>query len=268
MNETRKQFIIIFFIGILSIGCSTKPSLAGTYLLEEGVEAPLESITINEDGTCILDLGLSGKLDMGYMVDKNILFVFSLSEYEDPSIFEIKKNKLILMEVENIGDEVCFTVYKKQNKKQSPQKEAVTVGYKDLLYDSPALLWGSSIKEVKSKYPNITESMFGGYDDDENNLNGKMQSRIFSFHNNQLYMVNISYGMYTEEEVDILMNELQGKYGNFLMEDDVSIKHWYVINEKNNQAVFIITYMGNYLVNCIYINQQIKNESYRYSFLE
>jgi hypothetical protein len=64
---------------------------------------------------------------------------------------------------------------------------------------------------IKSKYPNIKEYMFGGYDDDKNNLNGKMQSRIFSFYKDQLYMVNISYGMYTEREVDILKNE-SGNY--------------------------------------------------------
>jgi len=261
MNKTRNQLLIIFFLGVLLIGCSTQSSLVGTYLLEKGVEASLISITINEDDTCILDLGSLGKLNMDYMVDENILFVFS--EDEEPSVFEIKKNKLILME--GIGDEACFTVYKKQNKKQSPKKETFTAGYNDLLYDSPALLWGSSIKEVKSKYPNIKENMFGGYRDDENNLNGKMQSRIFSFHNDQLYMVNISYGMYTEEEIDILRNELQKKYGDFLIKYD---EYWYVINEKNNQVVFVITYMGDYLVNGIYINQQIKNESDTYSFLK
>jgi hypothetical protein len=37
---------------------------------------------------------------------------------------------------------------------------------------------------------------------------------------------------------------------------------------KTRKQFLIITYMGDYLVNGIYINQQIKNESYRYSFLE
>jgi hypothetical protein len=89
MNKNRKQLLIIFLFVILLIGCSTQSSLVGTYLLEEGEEAPLISVTINEDDTCILDLGLLGKLDMDYMVDENILFVFS--EDEDPSVFEKKR---------------------------------------------------------------------------------------------------------------------------------------------------------------------------------
>jgi len=260
INICIKYLFFVFVFGVIFISCSMNYSLFGTYLQKDGVGKNQSSITINEDGTCIFKFEFSDGFESvikNYEVNGNILVVHS--EDTSDSIFIIKKNKLIRKG--GLEDAPYYITFKKQRQKE----ELFTDGYIDLLYDSPKVLWGSSIEEVKSKYPNIEESYFGGYDDNENNLNGRIESRIFHFYNNKLYMVNISYGFYKKDEVDILKKELQKKYGDFLIKYD---EYWYVINKKNNQVVFSITYMGNYLVNCIYINQQIKNESDSYSFLK
>jgi hypothetical protein len=259
INICIKYLLIIFLFGVIFISCSNSSSLYGTYLQKEGVGKNKDTITINEDGTIIYNIGDLYEFTSNYKVERNTLFV-SLEDMSD-SEYIIKKNKLIFKG--GIEGAPYYITFKKQNNKQYPRN----ISYNDLLFESPALFWGSSIFEVKTKYPNLEVNIFGGFYDD-NNFHGEMESRTFYFYKNQLYMVNVTYGMYTEKEVEILKNELQEKYGIFLIKDDVSIKYWYIINEKNNQVVFSITYMGDYLINCIYINQQIKNESDTYSFLK
>jgi hypothetical protein len=102
----------------------------------------------------------------------------------------------------------CFLIFSLGIFQVSCQKNKEFIGYNDLLYKSSSLLWGSSIEDVKSKYPNIEKNGFGGYDD-KNNLTGQIQSRMFFFYDNQLYAVLINYGTYNDDKLDLLKNNLQ-----------------------------------------------------------
>ena len=142
----------------------------------------------------------------------------------------------------------------------SCQKNKEFIGYNDLLYNSPSLLWGSSLEEVKSKYPNIEKSSFGGYYDDKNNLTGKTQSRFFRFYDNQLYMVLINYGTYNDDELDLLRSNLQKKYGIHLIEDNGTIESWYMADNENNTTAFTINKLENNTVRGSYINPKLRDE--------
>jgi len=142
----------------------------------------------------------------------------------------------------------------------SCQKNKEFIGYNDLLYNSPSLLWGSSIEEVKNKYPNIEKRGFNGYDDIKNNLTGQIQSRFFRFYDNQLYMVLINYGTYNDAELDLLKNNLQIKYGKYLIEDNGTIENWYIADNENNAITFVINKIENNTVRCSYINPKLRDE--------
>jgi hypothetical protein len=142
----------------------------------------------------------------------------------------------------------------------SCQNNKKFTGYNDLLYNSPSLSWGSSIEEVKSKYPNIEKNVFGEYDDDKNNLPGQIQSRIFFFHDNQLYTVLVNYGAYNDDELDLLRNNLQKKYGIYLIEDNGTIESWYIADNENNTTAFAINKLEDNTVRCSYINPKLRDE--------
>jgi hypothetical protein len=156
--------------------------------------------------------------------------------------------------------EYCFFISSLGIFQVSCQKNKEFIGYNDLLYNSSSLLWGSSIEEVKNKYPNIEKSGFGGYEDDKNTLTGKMQSRFFRFYDNQLYMVLINYGTYNDNELDLLRNNLQKKYGIKLIEDNGTIENWYITDNENNATVFAINKIENNTVRCSYINPKLRDE--------
>jgi hypothetical protein len=141
------------------------------------------------------------------------------------------------------------------------QKDKEFTGYKDLLYNLPALLWGSSIEEVKSKYPNIEKNGFGGYDDNRNNLTGQIQSRMFFFYDNQLYKALINYGTYNDNELDLLRKNIQKKYGIFLIEDNGTIEFWDIADNENNVTVFTINKLENNTVRGSYINPKLMDEA-------
>ena len=139
----------------------------------------------------------------------------------------------------------------------SCQKDEVFIGYNDLLVNSPMLLWGSSIENMKNNYPNIEEfsnnNMFRECD-----LNGQIKFRLFSFTNNKLFYVAVSYGEYNNEEMELLKNNLQEKYGIYLIEDNGTIETWYINSNKDNQIVFNINKIENNTVNCSYINPTLR----------
>jgi hypothetical protein len=149
----------------------------------------------------------------------------------------------------------------------SCQKNDEFIGYKDLLDNSPMLLWGSSIEQVKNKYPNIEKNGFDGYDD-KNNLTGKIQSRFFRFYDNQLYMVLINYGTYNDDELDLLRNNLQRKYGIYLIEDNGTIETWYMEDNENNATAFAVNKLENNTVRCSYINPKLRDEYDENVFIE
>ena len=154
----------------------------------------------------------------------------------------------------------CFLVFSLSIFQVSCQKNKEFTGYNDLLYNSPALLWGASIEEVKSKYPNIEENGFSGYDDDKNNLTGQIQSRMFFFYDNQLYMVLINYGTYNDDELSLLRNNLQKKYGIHLIEDNGTLENWYIADNENNATAFTINKLENNTVRGSYINPELRDK--------
>ena len=130
------------------------------------------------------------------------------------------------------------------------------IGYKDLLVKSPLLLWGSSKEEVKSKYPDVEEIDNYFF---ENNLNGKIKNRLFEFIDNKLFFVGVSYGSYSNEELDLLRNELEKNYGISLLEDNGTIESWHIKSNENNNIVFMINKLQNNIVNCSYINPLLRD---------
>jgi hypothetical protein len=146
------------------------------------------------------------------------------------------------------------------------EKEQTFIGYDDLLVNSPMLLWGSSIEEFKNKYPDIEE--FGNSDDQnfteqiftEQNFNGKINARYFRYFNNKLYMVHVSYGNYSNNELDSLKDNLQKKYGINLIEDNGTIETWYLEGNEDTQIVFLINKVENNMLNCSYINPHLRDE--------
>ena len=111
----------------------------------------------------------------------------------------------------------------------SCQTDKEFTGYDDLLGNSPTLLWGSSIEDVKEKYPNVSswagssyaETSFG-----EDNPKGPIIFRSFEFINNQLFMVHVSYGSYTDDMLELLKQDIIAKYGKITIEDNGTIERW------------------------------------------
>jgi hypothetical protein len=144
----------------------------------------------------------------------------------------------------------------------SCQKDEVFIGYNDILVNSPMLLWDSSIEELKNNYPNIEEfgvnNMFTEY-----NLDGQIEFRIFHYFNNELFMVAVSYGKYSNDRLDLLRKDLQKKYGTFTIEDSGTIEAWYLELNEYNEIVFLINKLENNTVRCSYINPSLRDESLR-----
>jgi len=146
-----------------------------------------------------------------------------------------------------------------------------TKGYNDLIWNSPELLWGSSINEFKNKYPNVkefsevnklkdVEIVF--YEAIERSLNEHaIEGRYFHFYNNRLFKVDVCYGNYNQVELDLLKNNLQKKYGIDLIENNGTIEGWHINIDKNNKIVFLINILDNNTVNCSYINPFL-NDTY------
>jgi hypothetical protein len=127
------------------------------------------------------------------------------------------------------------------------------------LVNSPILLWGSSIEELKNNYPNIEEfgvntNMFTEY-----NLDGQIKGRMFRFINNKLFMIHVSYGEYSNNRLDLLRKDLQKKYGIFPIEDNGTIEAWYIKNDENDEIAFLINKLQNNTVNASYINPPLRD---------
>jgi len=140
----------------------------------------------------------------------------------------------------------------------SCQENEPFIGYDDILVNSPALVWGSSINEIKKKYPNVEESGYNCFN--EINPDERIKARFFNFYNNQLFWVGVSYGSYTAEELNILKKELQKKHGDFLIEDNGTIESWYIKRDNNNEIVFLINKLQNNTINCSYINPSLRDK--------
>jgi hypothetical protein len=145
----------------------------------------------------------------------------------------------------------------------SCQKNKVFIGYNDLVNDSPKLLWGSSLEELKSKYPNVVETMNIGIikEFDEGKMDGQIKYRGFQFINNKLFMVLASYGNYSSEMLELLKENIVKKYGKITIEDNGTIESWYIENNKNNEIVILINKIENNVVNCSYIFPPLRDES-------
>jgi hypothetical protein len=145
----------------------------------------------------------------------------------------------------------------------SCQKNKVFIGYNDLVDDSPKLLWGSSLKEVKNKYANVVETMNIGIikEFDEGNIDGQIKYRSFQYINNKLFIVHVSYGNYSSEMLELLKENIIKKYGKIKIEDNGTIESWYIENNKNNEIVILINKIENNVVNCSYIFPPLRDES-------
>ena len=131
------------------------------------------------------------------------------------------------------------------------------IGYNDVIIGSPTLLWGSSIEDLKNKYPNAINESGDNISFDEYNLDGKIW-RYFDFVDNKLWMVGVSYGEYSNDELDLLRNDLQKNYGISLIEDNGTIEVWHLEDNEYNQIVFAINKISNNAVNCSYINPSLR----------
>jgi len=136
---------------------------------------------------------------------------------------------------------------------QQSQRNETFIGYNDVILNSPTLLWGSSIEELKNKYPNVVNESSDNIIFDEYNLNEKIW-RSFDFLDNQLWRVCVSYGKYSEDELDLLRKGLQKNHGIYSIYDNGTIETWHLESNENNQIVFTINKIENNTVNCSYIN--------------
>jgi len=117
------------------------------------------------------------------------------------------------------------------------------------------LLWGSSIGDVKNKYPYIEENELGYFTD--NNLSGEIVDRYFDFIDNKLCMVSVHYGNYSNNDLNILRKTLKKNYGIRLIKDDSIYTHWYINNKLNNIIVFEINKFQDNSLSCYYMNNQL-----------
>jgi hypothetical protein len=130
-------------------------------------------------------------------------------------------------------------------------------GYKDLLDNSPKLLWGSSIEQVKSKYPDI-ENFGNSYD---NYIVKYIPNRkkYFHFINNQLFMVHVFCGIYSGENLTLLKKNIRNKYGIYSIEGSGIIERWLIAYSDNNMTNFAVNIENN-KVRCIYIYPKLLDE--------
>jgi hypothetical protein len=159
----------------------------------------------------------------------------------------------------------------------SCKKSKEFIGYNDLVDDSPKILWGSSLEEVKNKYPNIEEPVLNIelirnleriealYEHNkafyEPKLDGKIKFRNFEFIDNKLFAVYVSYGSYSSEMLELLKEEIEKKYGKITTEDNGTIESWYIVNTENNLIVIVINKLQNNVVNCSYIYPPLNEEN-------
>jgi len=141
---------------------------------------------------------------------------------------------------------------------QQSQPNETFIGYNDVISNSPTLLWGSSTDDLEKKYPNVVNESGDNITFDEYNSNGKVW-RSFDFIDNQLWRVCVSYGEYSNDELDLLKKDLQKKYGIFLIEGNDTIEFWHLESNEYNQIVFAINKLKNNTVNCSYINPPLRD---------
>jgi hypothetical protein len=156
----------------------------------------------------------------------------------------------------------CFLIFSLGLFQVSCKKNKEFLGYKDLLDNSPMLLWGSSVEEVKSKYPDIED--FGNNDDNYILKYIPDGGKYFHFFNNQLFMVHVFGGIFAGDKLDALKNDIQKNYGIYLIEDNGTIESWYIINNENNAIAFTINKIENNKVYCSYVNPKLRDEYDKY----
>lgn len=77
------------------------------------------------------------------------------------------------------------------------------------------LKWGSSITELKAKYPNAYAQGTNDQGDELYYLDTNGATRIFFFGNGKLYMGRVAYEDCTDEKAIALMTKLTDTYGKF-----------------------------------------------------
>ena len=140
-------------------------------------------------------------------------------------------------------------------------------GYKDILINSPLLLWDSSIDIVKGKYKNIFEIENSKFSDDEiivfkeNELKEGIYYRYFLFLNNKLYKVVVGYGIYDNEMLNLLKMNIDKKHGIYQIENNDYFEKWdinFIENTKLNLQIHKL-YKDYNIVKIEYINNFIKD---------
>jgi len=157
-------------------------------------------------------------------------------------------------------------------------------GYNDIIWDSPALSWNSSIDEVKEIYPNLNEYSISArlkenendfslllffpiifsnkdsifYEIIEEGLYGEpVQDRDFYFLENKLYKVSVNYGNYNQDELDLLKNNFKKKYGKkFTVDNYEAMDIWGVNIDKKNR---IVLYIRDNNVSGLYISPYLSD---------
>jgi helix-turn-helix protein len=74
-------------------------------------------------------------------------------------------------------------------------------------------------------------------------------------------MVQVSYGNYSSEMLELLKENIIKKYEKITVEDNGTIESWHIENNKNNEIVILINKLQNNVVNCSYIFPPLRDES-------
>jgi hypothetical protein len=141
-------------------------------------------------------------------------------------------------------------------------------GYNDILVNSSLLLWDSSINKLKDKYQNILEIENNKISNDEiivfkeDKLEGKIKYRYFAFVNKKLYRVEVGYGIYDSEKLNLLKKDLDKNYGIYQIENHDKFEKWNLKNNDNTEIIFQIDkFHKDYnIVSSVYFNSFIGNK--------
>jgi hypothetical protein len=167
---------------------------------------------------------------------------------------EINMGKRKVLQIIGLG----FLFYLLLVSCQQSQPDETFIGYNDVISNSPTLLWGSSTENLKNKYQNVVNESGDNITFDEYNSNGKIW-RFFDFIDNQLWRVGVSYGEFSDDELELLRKDLQKKHGISLIEGNDTIEIWHLESNEYNQIVFAINKLKNNTVNCSYINPPLRD---------
>jgi len=98
-------------------------------------------------------------------------------------------------------------------------------------------------------------------------FNGEKTIRFFNFIENQLYWVGVSYGQYSNGELDLFKENLQKIFGTFPIEDNGTIEEWYLEMKEYNTIVFTINKLQNNTLNASYMNPYLRDKYWKESII-